>query len=111
MSPFMMRCYFEEFVLLYVNFVFLVIVTFNLWMNQDVHNTFALVINFLTSDCESKHVIVGMFEAKLTTSFGLTNQLKVLFQKYNLINKIICYVKDEGQFVYNDKHFQLTCQL
>jgi len=77
-------------------FIFLVIVAFNLWMNQDVHNTFALVINYLTFDWKSKHVIVGMFEAKGTTCFGLVNQLKVLFQKYNLINKIICYVKDEG---------------
>jgi hypothetical protein len=48
--PSMNRCYCEEFFLLYVNFVFLVIVAFNLWMNQDVHNTFALVINFLTLD-------------------------------------------------------------
>ncbi len=27
---------------------------------------------------------------------GLVNQLQVLFEKYKLINEIICYVKDEG---------------
>ncbi len=51
---------------------------------------------FLTLDCESKHVTVGLFEAKSDIGINIGNQLQVLLEKYKLINKIICYVKNEG---------------
>jgi hypothetical protein len=65
-------------------------------MNKGALDTFALVINFLTLDWESKHVAIGLFKAKDTIGINLASQLQVLFEKYNLINKIICCVKDEG---------------
>jgi hypothetical protein len=47
-------------------------------------------------DCEPKHVTIGLFEAKNRTRINIGNQLQVLFEEYKLINKIICYVKNEG---------------
>ncbi len=39
-------------------------ITFDLWMSKVAFDAFALVINFLTLDWESKHVIISLFEAK-----------------------------------------------
>jgi hypothetical protein len=37
---------------------------------------------------------IGFFEAKVIIRVGLVNQL---FEQYKLINKITCYMKDEGK--------------
>jgi hypothetical protein len=65
-------------------------------MNEGALDTFALVINFLTLNWETKHVTIGLFKAKDIIGINLASQLQVLFEKYNLINKMICCVKDEG---------------
>ena len=70
--------------------------TFDLWMSKGAQDTFCLVINFLTTDWEPKHIIVGFFEAHDTTGAGLAIQLRVLLEKFGLTKKVICYVKDEG---------------
>jgi hypothetical protein len=65
-------------------------------MSKVALDTSAVVINFITLDWESKHVTIGLFNGKEIIGINLVSQLQVLFEKYNLINKIICYVKDEG---------------
>jgi hypothetical protein len=42
-------------------------------MNKSALDTFSLVINFLTLDWESKHVIIGLFEAKNNIEINLVN--------------------------------------
>jgi hypothetical protein len=42
--------------------------TFDLWMGKGQHDTFAFVINFLSTDC---HVTIDPFEANATTGVGL----------------------------------------
>jgi hypothetical protein len=39
---------------------------------------------------------IGLFKAKDTIRINLASQFQVLFEKYSMTNKIICYVKDEG---------------
>jgi len=39
---------------------------------------------------------IGLFKAKDTIRINLASQFQVLFKKYNLTNKIICCLKDEG---------------
>jgi hypothetical protein len=65
--------------------------SFDLWMSKGAYNVFALVINFLSSDWQPKHVTIGLFEATKTT-----RNLTKLLDKYGLKKKIIAYVKDEG---------------
>jgi hypothetical protein len=62
-------------------------------MSKGALDIFSLVIIFLTLDWEPKHVTIGLFEAKDITIINLVNQLQVLFEEYELINKIICYLK------------------
>jgi hypothetical protein len=63
----------EKFVLPYVNGVVFVTTTFDLWMSKGAFDIFALVINFLTLDWESKHVTIGLFEENNTTGINLTS--------------------------------------
>jgi hypothetical protein len=44
------------------------IVSFDLWMFKKIYGVFALVINYLGSDWQPKHVTIGLFEAIETTS-------------------------------------------
>jgi hypothetical protein len=69
--PCMMKHTFEKFVLPYVNGVISVITTFDLWMNKGQLDIFALVINFLTLDWESKCVTIGLFEENNTIGINL----------------------------------------
>ncbi len=66
-------------------------------MSKDALNIFAFVINFFTLDWKPKHVTIGLFEAKGTTRINFVNQLKVLFEEYKLINKIIVVWKMKEQ--------------
>jgi len=93
----------------YVNVVNFVIVIFDSWMNKSALDTFSLVINFLTLDWESKHVIIGLFEAKNNIEINLVNWLQASFEDCKLTNKIICYVnKWRHKFVYNSKCFKMS---
>jgi hypothetical protein len=62
-------------------------------MSKGALDTFSIVIKFLIVDWELKHITIGLFEAKVIIIIGLVNQL---FEEYKLINKITCYMKDEG---------------
>jgi hypothetical protein len=65
-------------------------------MFKRAYEVFALVINFLGSDWQPKHVIIGLFEVTETNGQTLARNLIKLLDKYGLKKKIISYVKDEG---------------
>jgi len=66
-------------------------------MSKGAYDVFALVINFLSSDWQPKHVTIGLFEATNTIGQALARSLIELLDKYGLRKKIITYVKNEGQ--------------
>jgi len=57
----------------YVNGVVSITTTFYLWMSKGALDIFALVINFLTLDWESKYVTIGLCEENNTTRINLTS--------------------------------------
>jgi len=71
-------------------------VMFNLWMSKIGIDTFALVINFIDDNWVPCQVIIDMFETPKTFKVALAEQMKSLFTTYELTNKVIVYVKDEG---------------
>jgi len=71
-------------------------ISFDLWMPKGVHDIFAFVINFLGFTWQPKQVTIGLFEAIKTIGQTLVNNLTKLLDQYELRNKIIAYVKDEG---------------
>jgi hypothetical protein len=72
------------------------ITTFDLWMSRSCYYTFVLVINFINPSLAPCHIAIGLFEALDIFGATLTKQVKFLLTKFNLINKVIAYVKDEG---------------
>ena len=71
----------EKFVSLYINVAISITTTFDLWMSKVALDTSAVVINFITLDWESKHVTIGLFNAKEIIGINLASQLQVLFEK------------------------------
>ncbi len=65
-------------------------------MSISRHDTFALVINFIYSQWVPYHVKVGLFEAIDTFRVVMATQVKKLLSLYNLLDKLIAYVKDKG---------------
>ncbi len=55
-----------------------------------------LVVNIFLTDWKPHHVTIGLFEANDTMGAWLARQLKTMFEKFGLISKVLCYVKDEG---------------
>jgi hypothetical protein len=70
--------------------------SFDLWMSKFGHDTFALVINFINSQWVPCHVTIGLFEAINMSQVAMVVQMKELLSSYNLLYKLIAYVKDEG---------------
>jgi hypothetical protein len=65
-------------------------------MSKFGHNTFILVIKFINSKWVPCHVTMGLFETTDMVRIAMVTQIKDLFSFYNLLDKIIAYVKDEG---------------
>jgi hypothetical protein len=55
-----------------------------------------MVVNFLSTNWEPKHIIVGLFEANDTSGFAMVMKLKHILDKFALTHKIVAYVKDKG---------------
>jgi hypothetical protein len=70
--------------------------TFDFWMPKTSFDMFVLVINFINDDWVPYHVIVRLFEVLNTFGTTLVEQMKYLLVEYQLISKIITYVKDES---------------
>jgi hypothetical protein len=52
---------------------------FYLWMSEGQQDTFAFVVNFLSTYC---HVTIDLFEANAITGVGLARQLKAMLEKF-----------------------------
>jgi hypothetical protein len=55
-----------------------------------------VVVTFLSTSWESKHVMIGLFEAKITSGVTLVMKFKQILNKFGFAQKILAYVKDEG---------------
>jgi hypothetical protein len=70
--------------------------TFDLWMLRSGYETFPLIINLINLSWIPCHITIGVFEACDIFGATFTKQVKVLLVEFNLKNKVIMYVKDEG---------------
>lgn len=55
-----------------------------------------MVVNFIFSDWEAKHVIIGLFEVTNTSGIAMVLKLQELLDRFALIEKIVAYVKMKG---------------
>jgi hypothetical protein len=76
------------------------------------HNTFAMVVNFINNLWEPMHVPMGIFEVHNATSVAMANQVKVLPDSFDLLDKVIAYVKDKrSKFKFLDFNVDKCCYL
>ncbi len=59
-------------------------------------DTFAFVINYLNELWTPMHVIVGLFEMHDTTWISMARQLQALLEKFDLMHRVVAFVKDGG---------------
>jgi len=57
---------------------------------------FAFVENYINKSWETSHITIGIFEVHETTNATMVVQLRDLFIRYELLDKVIAYVKDKG---------------
>jgi hypothetical protein len=50
----------------------------------------------LNSSWEHTHVIVQVFEVQNTTCAIMANRVKIIFDSFGLLDKVIIYVKNKG---------------
>jgi len=67
-------------------------------MSKGVHDIFALMINFLGINWQSKHFTLGFFEITNTSQKTLAKNLIELLKIYNLDKKILLTVKMRDNF-------------
>ncbi len=48
---------------------------FYLWMLKEAHDIFVVVVNFIVSDWEAKHVTIGLFEVIDTSDITMIPKL------------------------------------
>jgi hypothetical protein len=87
---------------------------FYLWMSKGAHVVFVLAIIFLGSNWKPKYVTLGLCEAAKITGQALARNLIELLDAYDLKNKIITYVKDEGSnlnTLTNALKFVVKCEI
>ncbi len=70
--------------------------SFDLWMFRGSVDTFALVINYLNESWMPQHVTIGLFEVHETIGLFVVGQMCSLFEKYDLMHRMIAFVKDEN---------------
>ena len=68
-------------------------------MSRTGYDTFARVAHFIDNIWVPCHVTLGLFEEKSTAGARLAKTLKHLLDKYKLLKKVICCVKDERAYL------------
>jgi hypothetical protein len=63
-------------------------------MLKGAHNVFAMIVNFLSTNCEPKDVIIGLFKTHDMNETTMAMKLKEIFNKLGLTQKIVAYIKD-----------------
>jgi len=66
------------------------------WMARVGHDMFAMLVNFINSSWQPIHVTIGIFEDSNIEGATMVNQVKILFDSFGLLDKVVGYVKDKG---------------
>jgi hypothetical protein len=87
------------------------------WFGYNV--PFVMVVSFINSSWEPTHVTMGIFEMHNITNASMANQIKVLFDSFGLLDKVVAYAKAKGSnlfaltitltIVVSCLRFQLPC--
>jgi len=71
-------------------------ITFDLWMSRAGYDTFALIVNFIDNTWVPCHICIRLFETSNTSGAALVEIVTPLIKKFDLVDKVITCIKDEG---------------
>jgi len=70
--------------------------TINLQMSKGAHDEFVIIVNFMSTTWEPKHITIGEFEAIVTNGVAIVMKLKQILDKFGITQKTLAYVKNKG---------------
>lgn len=70
--------------------------TFDLWMLRTEVDILCLVVNFIDSDWEPRHITLGTYKTSYIGRATLAIIVKMLLSNFHLTDKVILCVKNEG---------------
>jgi hypothetical protein len=65
-------------------------------MSKGMWDVFVVMVNFISSDWEVKHVTIRLFEVDDKSGIPMVPKLQGLLDRFSLTLKILTFVKDEG---------------
>jgi hypothetical protein len=65
-------------------------------MSKISFDTFAMVINFVDNNWVPQHITISLFEMPNTFGVIFSKIVKPFLVQFQLANKVLIYVKDEG---------------
>jgi hypothetical protein len=82
-------------------------------MSKGGMDTFSLVINYLNDFWTPMHVTIGLLKVHEIRWFSMVRQLHTSLEKYDLMNCVVAFVKDENNLMSMviELHSIIDCQL
>jgi hypothetical protein len=64
-------------------------------MSKGMWDVFVVMVNFISSDWEVKHVTIKLFEVDDKSGIPMVPKLQRLLDRFSLTLKVLTFVKDE----------------
>jgi hypothetical protein len=64
-------------------------------MSKGMWDVFVVMVNFISSDWEVKHVTIRLFEVDDKSGIPMVPKLQRLLDRFSLTLKVLTFVKDE----------------
>jgi hypothetical protein len=78
-------------------------------LSKGAHDVFAMVVNFLYTNWELKHITIGLFKAHDTSGGTMIIKLKQFLDKFSFTQKKLAYIKYENSNLQTcDQAFKLV---
>jgi hypothetical protein len=65
-------------------------------MSKGAHDVFVIIVNFMSTIWEPKHITIGEFEAIVTSGVAMVVKFKQILDKFGITQKTLAYVKNKG---------------
>jgi hypothetical protein len=65
-------------------------------MSKGPHDVFVIIVNFMSTTWEPKHITIGEFEVIFTTNVAMVVKFKQFLDKFGITQKTLAYIKNKG---------------
>jgi hypothetical protein len=65
-------------------------------MSKGAHDVFVIIVDFMSTAWEPKHITIGLFEAIVTNGATIVVKFKQILDKFGITQNIMAYIKNKG---------------